>query len=83
MKWRCFFGHDWKCVGKRGESTYGSDRDIPINMETIFLFKCQRCEFLKIQIIPGLWNDDDDDGDEKPPTPPVMCPDDYFESIGK
>ena len=86
MGLKCFFGHMWKEEKRRAEEVFEDENDrIPLFYQTKFLYKCTRCEKLKVIILIGKWDKDneDDDDDDNFPLNPQMSPDDFYEMITK
>lgn len=51
MNWRCLFGHDWKYVYHRGIDYFVDI--IFCESCTKILYKCKRCQKLKVKEIKG------------------------------
>ncbi len=90
MNWKCFFGHDYKEIGRHPVSTYFNNKNkLPSGHETNFLFRCLKCQDTYSKRINGYFepintnHDDDNDDDRDNPTPPTLSPDDYYDLLTK
>lgn len=84
MTLRCvFLGHKWKIIGVQSIRVIdtNSESDMPTDYYTNFLYKCTKCEDVKVKKVEGTYGDDDDD-ERGGGNAPVLSPDDYFDKIG-
>lgn len=87
MKWQCVFFHDWTLEAHQLLNIVEDENDKFPEKFTRFLYRCKRCEEIKIKMVEGTWkiieDEKDDDDNRDAPSAPILSPDDYYESISK
>lgn len=54
----------------------------PCKINTLFLYQCTKCNNFKVKEIIGDWSiDHNDDDDDNGPPKPILCPDDFYDSL--